>query len=239
VADVIGVQSPGNLAYFNSALNQSWQRIEVLQNWLADAPVSGCSINVAETMLSGRKVFVYAGNMGVAQGMDILLDLAEQLLPRKDIGFLFVGRGSDANRLYKDANARKLDNVLFCDEIDPYEIPGLYAQCSVGLVALDPRHKSHNVPGKFLTYMQSGLPVLANINAGNDLARIIRQEKVGRVSEVNSVDSLMLLALDLIDSLDTDTNLERRCRGLYSTMFSPDAAVVQITASFRDIVFVA
>jgi hypothetical protein len=49
----------------------------------------------------------------------------------------------------------------------------------------------------------------------------------------------MLLALDLIDSLDTDTNLERRCRGLYSTMFSPDAAVVQITASFRDIVFVA
>jgi hypothetical protein len=54
--------------------------------------------------------------------------------------------------------------VVFHDEIHPDEIPGLYAQCHVGMVALDPRHKTHNIPGKFLTYMQSGLPVLANIN---------------------------------------------------------------------------
>jgi hypothetical protein len=38
-------------------------------------------------------------------------------------------------------------------------------------------------PGKFLTYMQSGLPVLANVNAGNDLAQMIRDEQVGQVCE--------------------------------------------------------
>jgi len=65
--------------------------------------------------------------------------------------------------------------VLFYDEIDPDEIPGLYAQCHVGIVALDPRHKTHNIPGKFLSYMQSGLPVLASINPGNDLVELIQR----------------------------------------------------------------
>ena len=233
VADMIGVQSPGNLAYFNGASNQSKRRIEVLQNWLEDMPAGGCSINLAKTMLAGRKVFVYAGNMGVAQGMDTLLDLAENLKARQDVGFLFVGRGSDAKRLAKDAKSRELGNVLFCDEIDPDEIPGLYAQCAVGLVALDPRHKSHNVPGKFLTYMQSGLPVLANINAGNDLAGIIRREKVGAVCENGDVRSLEQLAFDLIESLAGDGRIQDRCRALYLRLFSPRNAVSQIISSFE------
>jgi hypothetical protein len=48
-------------------------------------------------------------------------------------------------------------------------------------LALDPRHTTHNIPGKFLSYMQAGLPVLASINPGNDLAELIQREDVGRV----------------------------------------------------------
>jgi glycosyltransferase involved in cell wall biosynthesis len=98
VADVIGVQTLGNLGYFVDWAKQSGRRVEVLQNWLAAAPDVGCSIRIKETPLAGRVIFVYAGNMGVAQGMGILLDLAESLKARSDIGFLFVGRGSDAQR---------------------------------------------------------------------------------------------------------------------------------------------
>jgi glycosyltransferase involved in cell wall biosynthesis len=178
-------------------------------------------------------LFDYAGNMGVAQGMGIMLDLAEKLVHRNDVGFLFVGRGSDVKKLAADAKARGLLNVLFQDEIHPDEIPGLYAQRQVGLVALDPRHKSHNIPGKFLTYMQSGLPVLANINAGNDLADIIRDENVGRVSEDGSADTLALLALELIDGLGSDGSNKERSRTLYSNLFAPETAVRQIVAALK------
>ncbi len=233
VADVIGVQTPGNEAYFENWRQGAGRKLEVLQNWLADAPVAGCSIEIAKTSLAGRKVFVYAGNMGVAQGMGILLDLAEKLLHRTDVGFLFVGRGSDVKKLATDSHSRGLQNVLFQDEIHPDEIPGLYAQCQVGLVALDPRHKSHNIPGKFLTYMQSGLPVLANINAGNDLAGIIRHENVGRVSEDGNADTLAKLALELIDGLGNDGGYEKRCRTLYARLFAPETAVRQIVAALK------
>ena len=228
-ADIIGVQTPGNLAYF-----RDWQRsgqgrsLEVLQNWLGAAGRAPCPIRIAQTPLAGRIVFVYAGNMGVAQGMDILLDLAGRFQPRRDVGFLFVGRGRDATRLRDHAAARGLDNVVFRDEIDPDEIPDLYAQCQVGIVALDPRHKSHNIPGKFLTYMQSGLPVLAVVNRGNDLASIIRQEQVGEVCETGDLDELLRQSLALIDRIQTDTDVADRCKALFDKQFSADLAARQI-----------
>ena len=236
VADVIGIQTQGNQAYFADRPNS---RIEVLQNWLADATNVGCSIDVAGGALAGRTIFVYAGNMGVAQGMDVLLDVAERLRIRTDIGFLFVGRGSDAQRLRADARKRGMDNVAFFDEIDPTEIAGLYAQCHVGIVALDARHKTHNIPGKFLSYMQAGLPVLASINPGNDLVGLIESERVGRVCVDRSVDTLQRLAVELVDAIVANrwmqstgnADVSKRCKALSARLFSPETAVKQIVAA--------
>lgn len=228
VADVIGVQTPGNISYFEEWKKRKGKNIVVLQNWLADTKPDICSISIKETTLAGRKIFVYAGNMGVAQGMDILIDLAEKLNDRNDIGFLFVGRGSEVKRLAAESRKRSLDNIEFKDEIHPDEIPALYAQCSVGIVSLDQRHKSHNIPGKFLSYMQSGIPVLANINPGNDLAEIIRREEVGVVCEDADIQDLERKAKALIDSVETDVYFEKKCRAIYERMFSPSQAVRKI-----------
>ncbi len=231
VADVIGVQTPGNRGYFDQWQQKPGRRLEVLQNWLDKPAQARCPIRVNETGLAGRKVFVYAGNMGIAQGMDILIELAEKLQHLADVGFLFVGRGSDSARLKNSAKDRKLDNVLFYDEIHPDEIPDLYAQCSAGIVALDPKHKSHNIPGKFLTYMQSGLPVLANVNPGNDLAKMIRDERVGQVCENNQIDDLLRLVGKLLAQIKSDSELSSRCRNLFAREFAVDKAVRQIVAA--------
>ena len=234
VADIIGVQTPGNLDYFKDWAVRENRRLEVLQNWLFDSLTGECSISLTKTKLAGRKIFVYAGNMGVAQGVGAFLDLAELLQVRLDVGFLFVGRGSDASKIAEDARLRGLNNVLFFDEIHPNEIAGLYAQCAVGLVALDPKHRSHNIPGKFLTYMQAGLPVLGRINAGNDLVDIIQKNKVGRVSVGGDQNSLEALARELLDLLDVDRNVKDRCRNLYLKLFSPEIAVKQIVCALED-----
>jgi len=228
VADVIGIQTQGNACYFKDWHKEGYRKLEVLQNWLASAPLERCSIDISKTTLAGKKVFVYAGNMGVAQGMDILLSLADRLRHRNDIGFLFVGRGRDSKKMAHEAEKNGLDNVVFYDEIEPNEIPGLYAQCDVGLVTLHPDHKTHNIPGKFLTYMQNGLPVLASINQGNDLAGLIKNEGVGAVSTDGTVESLQLIAEDLIDRCRDDMDISVRCRSLYHRLFSPKRAVKQI-----------
>jgi glycosyltransferase involved in cell wall biosynthesis len=230
VADTIGVQSPSNFPYFAAWAGKPGRRVEVLQNWLADAVDVGCSISVADTPLAGRTIFVYAGNMGVAQGMDVFLDLAARLQQRPDVGFLFVGRGTDAQRLRALAAERALDNVVFQDEVEPHEVPGLLAQCHVGLVALDPRHTTHNVPGKFLTYMYAGLPVLARINPGNDLAALIEADGVGYAYAGDSVDALLALAERLANDADGRAAMAVKARALAAREFSPQAVADQVLA---------
>lgn len=231
-ADVIGVQTPGNLAFLQSDdAGHHRARLEVLHNWLGAPASTPCSIDITQTKLSGRRVFVYAGNMGVAQGMEKLLKLARALRERNDIGFLFVGRGSMAEAIAKQVQAEKLHNVLFYDEIDPDEIPALYSQCEAGLVSLDPRHTTHNIPGKFLSYMQAGLPVLASVDAGNDLVDIVEQHNVGRVSVDPNGNDLAAEAIALMNEVTEDSAMKERCRNLSNGMFSASSAVRQIVSA--------
>lgn len=234
VADTIGVQTPGNMAYFSRWKEKNGRTLVVLPNWLGEAGSAPCPIRVADTPLSGRKIFVYAGNMGVAQNMDVIIQLAERCHNRNDIGFLLVGRGSEVPRLKRNVEDLGLTNVVFHDEIDPDEIHDLYAQCDYGIVTLDPRHKSHNIPGKFLTYMQSGTPVLAVINQGNDLAGMIREYQVGEVSEDCDIDTVYDHAERLLASDIDRLALRNRCTHLFRKSFSVQTTVASIVSCLRN-----
>ncbi|RRH72974.1 glycosyltransferase family 4 protein [Falsigemmobacter faecalis] len=224
-ADVIGVQARGNLAWLRDLPPRT--RAEVLQNWLGEAASAPAPARMDLSPLAGRKIFLYAGNMGVAQGLDVVIDLARALQHREDVGFLFVGRGSEVAQLRRLAGG--LPNVLFHGETDPDEIPGLCARCSAGLVVLDPRHRTHNIPGKFLAYMQSGLPVLACVNPGNDLATIIRSERVGQVVEHRDLAALQRRAGELLEEILRDPELPNRCRALSRRDHTAHRAAEQIS----------
>ena len=232
VADTIGVQTPANLKYLASWPSRG-RRLEVLHNWLTQREDRGAPIAVSKTSLRGRKIFVYAGNMGRAQDVGPFLDLAGRLRTRRDVGFLFVGRGSEAGRLKARALKERLENVEFHDEIAPSEVPGLLSQCHIGILALDPRHTTHNIPGKFLTYLRAGLPVLARINPGNDLEKLIQTERLGRVSTESSVDVLEQMAGELLDNEIEFAEIARRARTLANQMFSVTTAATQVISALR------
>lgn len=228
-ANVIGVQTEGNLAYFAKRVARQPGSVQVLHNWLAQRPLRACRMELGQTPLAGRKIAVYAGNMGLAQGMDVVLDLAASLRDREDVGFLLVGRGSEVQRLRVRAQSEGLCNVVFHDEIDPDEIADLYAQCHVGLLALDTRHATHNIPGKFLSYMQAGLPVLACVNPGNDIVELITQHGVGRVATQADAQVMKELAEQWL--AEDEASLEerrQRCRALYRQLFTSEAAARQV-----------
>jgi glycosyltransferase involved in cell wall biosynthesis len=234
-ANVIGVQTASNIQYFSETQWELDAKVEVLNNWLADAKPGKSTINIADSVLSGRRIFAYTGNIGIAQGMEILIDLANEYKEDSAVGFVFVGRGSAVEQIKKRAVEYNLNNILFFDEINPNEIPGLLAQCHVGLIALDPRHRNDNIPGKFLSYMQSGLPVLANINAGNDLKALVVEYQVGKVEENNSLSSLTEKAKELLACLESDNAIQQRCQKLSREKFSPTSAVNQIISSLESV----
>lgn len=231
-ADIIGVQTPGNVEFFAADISAG-KSVEVLQNWMKEPEVGGPVLEAELARLSGRRIFVYAGNMGVAQGMDKLLSLATALREDRSAGFLFVGRGSEVTRMRAQAEERQLDNCVFADEIDSRDIPALYARCDFGLVALDARHRWHNIPGKFISYMHAGLPVLASVNSGNDIVTLIENFDVGKSSIDDEGADLPELARALLNDEAPAEAARQRCRDLGHELFGARTAAEQVVAGLR------
>jgi len=193
---------------------------------------SGCaaSLVVQPTVIAfhGRNIFIYCRNMGVAQDLDAFVELAVRLRHRADIGFLLIGRGSEVSRLRGVAQKRGLDNLRIDDQVSPVELAGLIAHCHAGIVALHPGHGTHNIPGKLLTYLQAGLPVLARVNPGNDLHRLVLDEGIGASVVGKSLDALVEAATWLADCPGAREQMGSRGRALSDRLFSPAAAAEQV-----------
>jgi glycosyltransferase involved in cell wall biosynthesis len=230
LADTIGIQSPSNASYLETWRSRG-KRLEVLNNWLEPAPPVGCSLRVAETRLAGRTILVYVGNVGVAQSLEFLLDVAAVVRHRSDIGFLLVGRGTAFATLESEATRRGLENVLFHGEIEPWEVAGLLEQCHVGLVVLDPRHRTHNVPGKLLSYLHAGLPVIARVNAGIDIKNLIDQEEVGAAYVGSSPAEFASIVTGIADDAHERQAMAIRARAVGARMFLPSIAARQIVSA--------
>ena len=232
VADTIGVQTPANLKYFQKNPSLASCEIEVLNNWLSirETEVSKNPLNI--NTLAERKLFVYSGNMGKAQDIKPFFEVIAALdNSRHDIGFIFVGRGSEVSTLKKEILSRNLSNVIIFDEIEHEKLPSLYAQCDFGMVFLDSRHKTHNIPGKFISYMHHGLPVLACINEGNDLLDIINSKGLGHAFIGFNTSRILSAVQEMTNNVDYRKKIPDRCRDFAQKKFSSSNTVGQILSS--------
>lgn len=236
IADKIGIQSEGNGIYFEERLyKKNIKKIGVLQNWLTPRISHRCSINLNSTKLAGRKIFIYTGNMGVAQDLKIFLDLAYKYSENLKIGFIFIGRGDEKKNLETYSKLIKLTNVIFFDEIDSSEIVGLMNQAHFGIVSLSTKHRSHNIPGKFISYMSIGMPVLARINPGNELQVVIENNNVGFASTCNSIDVLKRLSDQLIKETDDNNIRKLNCLSLFNECYSTNMAASVILNGLENV----
>ena len=227
VADMIGVESQASWDRFLKRL----RRVEVLQNWIELDGEPAPDVPISQEIL-GAKILVYAGNMGIAQDLDNLVRLAQALAKRSDARLLFVGGGSERERIVFEVTQRQLKNVRFVSEVDPQTLRGLLRRCHVGLVSLDRRLRSHNIPGKLLSYLEAGLPVLASVNAGNEIKHIVENGGAGVVTW-NGDDGVLLSAADrMLDDAEAHEKMSAAAMKLCKTLFSSSRAAEQVSRFF-------
>ena len=238
LADVIGVQSPGNRGYINKLGLPNLRKLEVLPNWMPSTSttyefndIELSYTNLQNTILTGRKIFIYAGNLGEAQGIENFAKVISGLKDRLDCGFLIIGRGSKKEWLRNFIRLHNLNNVLLLDEVDLVTLSMYYRQSHAGLVFLDPGHRSHNIPGKFISYLEASLPVAACVNPGNDLIDIVTREGLGVVAVTPG--GLLVGIVSLLQAIDDGVSYGQRARAYYENCYLPGAIAVQIIENFH------
>lgn len=217
-SDKIAVEMPKNLNYFKHSVFQ--KKTTVLYNWFdTSEPLLFDSSIRTKYGLEEKVVFLYGGNLGLAQDMDNLMRLARVMKDYPQAHFLFVGAG-DAYSLIEQRIAEwALSNVTLRPSVSQEDYYKLLSQCDVGLLSLHPNHTLNNLPGKALGYMAYGKPILASLNQGNDLISIFHEHNAGLCS-VNPDDSLLLSnAVRLLDA-STRTLLGTNARHLLESKFN-------------------
>ena len=138
-------------------------KIKLLRNWAKITPL--LSINKEElrkemNFNSNNFIALFGGNMGKPQKLENILLLAEKCKEIKEIIFLFIGNGSEKNRIKDLVKTKKLDNIIFKEQVSREEYEKLACLCDVGLVSLDDRFTVPNFPIKTTDYFKIKLPIL-------------------------------------------------------------------------------
>lgn len=142
--------------------------------------------------LEKKKVFLFAGIMGPAQGLEFLIDVAREIKDIPEVVFLLVGDGMEKEKLQSKITEYGLQNVVMKNFISTEEYPDLVKSADAGIVCLSPKNKTSFVPGKFMGYMAAGKPVLAFLNRESDGFGLVRNSECGVVVEAGKLEEAVL-----------------------------------------------
>ncbi|ADU24036.1 glycosyltransferase family 4 protein [Ruminococcus albus] len=134
---------------------------------------------------------VFAGNIGYAQGLGILVDSAKQLLSKGIlVRFNIIGNGRYLPELKKLVKDSKTDDYFnFIDRKNPEEIPSYISSADASLICLSKSEVfSITIPAKTQSCMACGKPIL--VSADGEVQDIIKEAKAGLVSGSEDVDAL-------------------------------------------------
>lgn len=179
-ADALCVTSPGFRANLIRKRVPA-SKVHVIPNWVDPESYYVADSDpelAAKTGLNGRFNVMFAGIMGEAQGLEVVLEAAELLRDLEEVQFVLVGDGVASPRLEAAARDRGIDNVSFLGRYPQESMPGLYALADVLLVHLrdDPLFRI-TIPHKILTYMASAKPILAAV--AGDAADVVTEAGAG------------------------------------------------------------
>jgi colanic acid biosynthesis glycosyl transferase WcaI len=178
--------------------------------------------------LVGQFVVLYAGNLGLSQGLEHVLTAAETLKEHQDISFVFVGEGANRERLIAEAEQRSLKNVKFFPYQPRQRLPEVLASADVSLVSLKRGIGMNSLPNKTLSTLASGRPMIVCIDEESETWNLIQRAEAGLCVPPENPPALVEAILTLRGDQELRDRFGRNGRTWAENNHSPQAGAKQI-----------
>lgn len=140
---------------------------------------------------SDDTIFLYAGIIGIAQGLGLILNAAEQLKQKTRIKFVLMGSGPEKEKLVNMKQIKKLDNVFFLDAVTKKEMPGILKSVDAAIIPLRKLELfTGAIPSKIFENLAMKIPVLLGVD-GEARRLFIEQGNCGIYFEPENTDALV------------------------------------------------
>ena len=133
---------------------------------------------------------VFAGNIGVAQSFDTIIEAVKIAMNDvKNLNIIVLGEGRDKARILKKIKKNNLNNFYFMGSFPPENMPEYFASADALLVSLKKsKIFSSTIPGKLQSYLACGKPIIASLDGIG--AKIVNDASCGFSSDAENSQGL-------------------------------------------------
>lgn len=190
--------SPG----FKSYLEQKYdkEKMTLMTNGIDDFILDYFGNKKIEIQPKEKYQILYAGNLGIAQDIKILVDLAKK---RKDIEILLIGKGSQENLIKEKIREFNLKNITLISSVPRNELLKFYDETDILFLQLkDIKMFEKTIPSKIFEYLASQKPVIYGVEG---VARKILIEEFNRkyyfkANDIKNLEEVLDLVIQDIES---------------------------------------
>ena len=213
------------------------EKIEVIYNWCAEDAIAQTPGEKGSVFKPDAKFrILFAGNMGLAQALDVVLDAAVLLsTAAPQIEFVFLGGGLEVNNLKQLAQKLELQNVVFLPPVSMAEVGAYLNSADALLVHLkkDELFKI-TIPSKTQAYMAAGRPILMAVDG--DAADLVSNSQSGVVAKSGDAQSIADAAIKLLTaSADERQAMAVSGKAFYNANLSLSRGVERFGSIFKSL----
>ena len=172
---------------------------------------------IAQYELDKKFTCVYVGNIGLAQGLGALLDMAEQS-KHKEVQFLLFGKGAEKDVLEQQAKERGLDNVRFCGVLPHEKVFTLLSYAKMSFIPLKNSNMKDSIPTKVYEALGIGCPVL--LVAEGDSCDIVNESEMGRCVSPDHTEQLAGVFDEMVENYSKYSEHRTEARKLMHEKYS-------------------
>ncbi len=186
-----------------------------------------------EYKTSNKFNILYAGIIGVAQGIDIIIKAAERLIEYKDIQFLLVGNGVELEKLKLLTQEKGLTNVVFTNEQPHERIRSFLNFSDVAVVPLKNTALKDSIPTKIYEALGAGVPVV--LSASGESESVINRSNGGIITLPGDVDALVSAIMKLYSDKDFYRNCAENGQQYVLNNYSRGSIAKRLEARIMDL----
>jgi colanic acid biosynthesis glycosyl transferase WcaI len=176
-------------------------KVRVIPNFVdatAIAPTDPENPYRREFGLEGKTVVMYAGNVGLSQSLNIVIEAAAALSHDDHVVFVINGQGAARKELERKAGG--LSNVRFVDMQPADRLPEVLAAADIHLVPLKRGLARSSVPSKTYSILAAARPLIASVDHGSEVARLVESADAGLAVPPEDAEALTKAIRQLVEA---------------------------------------
>ena len=218
----------------------SQEKIKLIYNWIDENAVHPVKKKLNPlyeefNIIPDNFNVVYAGNLGNAQNIQILIDAAEKLESFNDINFIIFGTGGLESEIKEQILLKKLNNIRVFPLQPLDRVSYVYSLGDACVVSCKKGLGGSAMPSKSVTIMATGRPLLVNFDKG-ELEHLVKDNKCGLFSEAGNLEQFVESILTFYNNREMCEEYGKNARNLILAKFTKDVNVqkyVDVIKSFE------